>query len=492
MRGSEKATLFDAGLIVAFVVGNVICFTLEVKDVATLVKRSGVICTINLVPLALGEHMNMVASWCGLSLGAYARIHEWLGIVVIVEGLVHTAAGAASQKLDLHTTSGIATLAAGAVIGALLLSSVASVRRHLYEIFQKLHLVLAAMLIAVIYLHSPSKKLLASPTVYLLAAICVHIFTASLRLWQILYRNVRHRAPLSRVTVQTITYKTSLRDTPLSDAVHVHIRPSKPWKPQAGQYVYLCIPGASHTSFVQSHPFFVAWWYRDAEGDVIVLIVEKRKGFTRDLFHHASNDVDLRSGMRAIVEGPYGKELDLESYDTVLLFATGMGIAGQLPYVTQLLERYQSSGVTNRRIALFWELDSEIHAAWVADMMMELLRRDTNQILHIQLFVLGNYLDSTTEPGTTKSLGTRIQATYAEMNAEGLIEFEIEGQRGSAVISLCANDETCDNVRGAVQRMHDRTVHVKELEYRPYSPRGHKGLLRRMVQRKMGKEVGDV
>jgi hypothetical protein len=117
VRGSGKATLFDAGLIVAFVVGNVICLTLEVKDVATLVnvatlvKRSGVICTINLVPLALGEHMNMVASWCGLSLGAYARIHEWLGIVAIVEGLVHTAAGVASQKLDLHTTSGIATLA---------------------------------------------------------------------------------------------------------------------------------------------------------------------------------------------------------------------------------------------------------------------------------------------------------------------------------------------------------------------------------------------
>jgi NAD(P)H-flavin reductase len=63
--------------------------------------------------------------------------------------------------------------------------------------------------------------------------------------------------------------------------------------------------------------------------------------------------------MRAIVEGLYGKELDLESYDTVLLFATGIGIAGQLPYVTQLLEQYQSGGVTNQRIALFWELDSE-------------------------------------------------------------------------------------------------------------------------------------
>jgi len=103
----------------------------------------------------------------------------------------------------------------------------------------------------------------------------------------------------------------------------------------------------------------VSWWYRDAEGDVIVLIVEKRKGFTQDLFRHATNDVDQRNEMRAIIEGPYGKELDLKSYGTILLFATGIGIAGQLPYITQLLEEYHNSGEKNRRIAVFWELDSE-------------------------------------------------------------------------------------------------------------------------------------
>jgi hypothetical protein len=109
VRGS-RATRFDVGLLVAFIIGNIVCLTVEVKDVASLVKRSGMICTINLVPLALGEHMDVVVSWCGLSLEAYARMHEWLGIV-IVEGLLHTVAGAASQKLDLHTTSGTATLA---------------------------------------------------------------------------------------------------------------------------------------------------------------------------------------------------------------------------------------------------------------------------------------------------------------------------------------------------------------------------------------------
>jgi len=113
VRGSGKLTRFDIVLLVLFVIRNIICLVFEVKDVAGFVERSGVICTINLVPLALGEHMNIVASWCRLSLGTYTRMHKWLGIVAIVEGLLHMAVGAASHNLDLRTTSGIAMLAVG-------------------------------------------------------------------------------------------------------------------------------------------------------------------------------------------------------------------------------------------------------------------------------------------------------------------------------------------------------------------------------------------
>ena len=63
--------------------------------------------------------------------------------------------------------------------------------------------------------------------------------------------------------------------------------------------------------------------------------------------------------MRAIVEGPYGKEIHLDEYGTVLLFATGIGIAGQLPYVKQLLENFHNYDAKARRIALFWQVDSE-------------------------------------------------------------------------------------------------------------------------------------
>ena len=91
----------------------------------------------------------------------------------------------------------------------------------------------------------------------------------------------------------------------------------------------------------------------------MVFIVQKQRGFTKNLFLHANSNRSQNYEIRALVKGPYGKELDLKSYGTVLLFATGIGIAGMLPYVTQLLEGYHNCEVKTRRIALFWELESE-------------------------------------------------------------------------------------------------------------------------------------
>src|SRR5438034_115156 len=83
------------------------------------------------------------------------------------------------------------------------------------------------------------------------------------------------------------------------------------------------------------------------------------EGLPRILLLHSSNDLNQHYKMKATIEGPYGNELNLGSYGTVLLFATGIGIAGQLPYVKQLLEGYHNCKVKTRRIALFWETDSE-------------------------------------------------------------------------------------------------------------------------------------
>ena len=212
------------------------------------------------------------------------------------------------------------------------------------------------MLVAATYLHIRSNELLEPPAVYLLAAVCAQILIGVLRFGNVLYRNVKYKKPLSRASVRTITFKRdSGRDIAVSDAVHVHVKLARPWHHRPGQYAYLSIPWVN----CQSHPFYVSWWYRDKDNDYIVFIIQKKNGFTKNLFSYANNDLSQDSEMRALVEGPYGKELNLESYGTVLLFATDIGIAGQLPYVAQLLERYRNYEVKTRRIALFWELESE-------------------------------------------------------------------------------------------------------------------------------------
>jgi hypothetical protein len=116
LRGSEKTTRFDLGSICVFLAGIVVCTAIQVKDVTALRRRSGLISIINLIPLSLGSRMNLVASYCGTSLGTYGRMHRWLGRVAIAEGLIHTAAAVSLQKPSLRTLSNIGGLAVGIVL----------------------------------------------------------------------------------------------------------------------------------------------------------------------------------------------------------------------------------------------------------------------------------------------------------------------------------------------------------------------------------------
>ena len=56
----------------------------------------------------------------------------------------------------------------------------------------------------------------------------------------------------------------------------------------------------------------------------------------------------------ALIEGPYGTHRSLASYGTVMLFASGIGITHQMPYVRELLEGYNAGIVAARRVTLIW------------------------------------------------------------------------------------------------------------------------------------------
>ena len=110
LRGFEKTTQFDFALIAVFLLGNMVCTVIQVNDVSNLARRSGLLSVINLMPLTAGSHMNLIANSCGIRLGAYRRMHRWIGRVAAAEGLVHTAARVSLHLPDLQTLSDIVGL----------------------------------------------------------------------------------------------------------------------------------------------------------------------------------------------------------------------------------------------------------------------------------------------------------------------------------------------------------------------------------------------
>ncbi|KAH7345846.1 ferric reductase transmembrane component 3, partial [Plectosphaerella cucumerina] len=463
----RTVTWLDLIAAAVFVTANAVAMSYDVRDTTGFIRRSGVLSVVNMAPLFLGTRMNVIASGCGLSLSAYIDTHRWLGIIAILQGLTHAAVSLATQAQGgFEKLSDKAGIVVSDMLVAIPLTSL--IRRRAYETFAAAHFALAVCAAVFVYLHTPSSHVLASPRRYLIAAAGCLGLTWTVRLGLLVYRNVRLGTPSSRAAVRTIAFELDDSSIPLEDAVHIHVRLSRPWNVRAGQYIYLTVPWAGGASVTQSHPFYIAWWYRVDDDNYIVLIAQRRHGFTERIFRIRDARRNGSAGALALVDGPYGKEMGLDAYDNVLLFATGIGIAGHLSHVAQLLRGYCDCGVKTKRVTLFWQVDSEIQLGWVADRMQQLLEQDEkSQILHIYLFVVGGFLSQDAEMTGFVNRGKRIVVTYKAMDAAYLTDVELGRHGGRTVVSMCANALMVDQVRGLVRRRGDAKVHVKCLDFCP-------------------------
>ncbi|MFI5420701.1 MAG: NADPH oxidase family protein, partial [Nitrososphaerales archaeon] len=209
-----------------------------------------------------------------------------------------------------------------------------------------------------IYFHT-AKKPWMSGKAYVIAGIAMLAVNRTASFGRIAYRNFRLT---SLAVVQNITYRDGEGNVQLStsDAMYLHLQPTRPWIFRGGQFVYLRFTDISWNSVFQSHPFYISWWYKDRNGNGVgVCIVERKCGLTQKLSLVDKQTNERGTEARVLIEGPYGKILNLDGYETILLFATGIGIAGLVSIVAELFEHSGNSTVETRRVALFWELDSD-------------------------------------------------------------------------------------------------------------------------------------
>jgi NAD(P)H-flavin reductase len=123
-----------------------------------------------------------------------------------------------------------------------------------------------------------------------------------------------------------------------------------------GQYINVWILFVSFWSFTQSHPFVVISWAVE-EQKTLDLFIEPRRGLTRELLHRASKNQAL--DFLVMFSGPHRKSVPVEEYETILMIASGFGIAAQLPYLKQLIHGYNARDVRARRIHLIWQIEDK-------------------------------------------------------------------------------------------------------------------------------------
>lgn len=141
---------------------------------------------------------------------------------------------------------------------------------------------------------------------------------------------------------------------PDSETLRVDLKLKRPWNVIPGQYIYLTIPSVTRhgSGLVQAHPYYIAWIDPDKVDDTITLLVQCRGGFSKDLRN-------CGLGASAIIDGPYGGAQQLDHFDNILFFASGIGIAAHLLHIQHLLLAHNAKRAQARRIAVVWFLESK-------------------------------------------------------------------------------------------------------------------------------------
>jgi len=165
-------------------------------------------------------------------------------------------------------------------------------------------------------------------------------------------------------------------------AVRMTVTLRRPLEIRPGQYLYLFLSDMGSRGRFQAHPYVITWWNDSFNATELSFLIQPQRGLSEALIS--------RNAVRSvIVDGPYGKDLCLEKYETVILAAKGIGIAGILPYIRHMTYRKVSKdkeyeayrrGLITRKIDVFWVLEDNCQEDWISEWIVNLREKDSEKV----------------------------------------------------------------------------------------------------------------
>lgn len=312
----SRGTWSDLGMTVpqaialtTFIGGNVV---ICIFDLGIALPR---IILINLIPLYLGRRMNTLTNFLEISLHTHQFAHNWLGRIVVAEALLHS--GLSWTKLSSNTVSWKLGLASAISLFIILAISIIRLKRASPILFVCLHriLALAALCCSGGHIVLVTKSWTSFTAILTFIAGAIFIISWAVRLTRKIYLR---RAKVIRAAVIAP-----------GDIGRLWIRTGHSIVTRPGMYFYVSFTDMPLRFRLRKFLLPVTFWDPESR--------ESTREFSF-LFHHPDVVATLRDRLerkrafRISIDGPYGKPLNLEQFELVMLIANGIGIAGYPTY----------------------------------------------------------------------------------------------------------------------------------------------------------------
>lgn len=203
----------------------------------------------------------------------------------------------------------------------------------------------------------------------------------------------------------------------------------------------------------------------ESRGAKLVFFVRPCDGWTKRLRDECARSADNTTTPKILVEGPYGTQEKLWTYDRVLLIAGGSGIAAVLPYLLDHVQRraVDDAKCRTQRISVVWADRSETYMRTVAAEELAIVsgRSDTEIILYVtrgrtkvdgssEVDVAGQKSSSASESGGD---GEQSVMHYGRPDLRSIIvkvAQEANEERLSVSVLACGPAAMADNVRMSI------------------------------------------
>ncbi|KAJ9493422.1 hypothetical protein H2202_011104 [Exophiala xenobiotica] len=228
---------------------NIVCLTLGTVDWSQAARRAETLSIINLGALYRGLHLNFLASLLGFSLGTVRVIHRSASLIALSLAGFHIVVWAVTDNSGFQR----AALKPSALI------------RPSYEVFLRLHQMLALACGCAIWRHMRSDRDFPRVVLYIFSGLLGITFIGETGV--VIFRNGCSYRWGSRVTITSTCGMVQLK---------VHL--AKPLQLEPGQFLNLWMPSVSLGACLQSHPFLVTSWSAEPQRtlDIFTQVINKK------------------------------------------------------------------------------------------------------------------------------------------------------------------------------------------------------------------------